>query len=96
MRRRRELVYVAKHFAIFMLHVFAYLAHIVVIQKYFELIPQAQQYGITQWCATDSPKDSGWRPGCPTGLWDSNYLRKHTYAGFAAGLGAPEYWKDAK
>lgn len=67
-----------------------------IIQKYFELIPQAQQYGITQWCATDSPKDSGWRPGCPTGLWDSNYLRKHTYAGFAAGLGAPEYWKDAK
>lgn len=63
-----------------------------IIQKYFELIPQAQQYGITQWCATDSPKDSGWRPGCPTGLWDSNYLRKHTYAGFAVGLGAPEYW----
>lgn len=67
-----------------------------IIQKYFELIPQAQQYGITQWCATDSPKDSGWRAGCPTGLWDSNYLRKHTYAGFAAGLGAPEYWNDAK
>lgn len=67
-----------------------------IIQKYFELIPQAQQYGITQWCATDSPKDSGWRAGCPTGLWDSNYLRKHTYAGFAVGLGAPEYWNDAK
>ena len=67
-----------------------------VLQKYFEIIPAAQQYGITQWCATDSPKDSGWRPGCPTGLWDLNYLRKHTYAGFAVGLGAPEYWKDAK
>lgn len=67
-----------------------------IIQKYFELIPPAQQYGITQWCATDSPKDSGWRAGCPTGLWDSNYLRKHTYAGFAVGLGAPEYWKEAK
>ena len=67
-----------------------------VLQKYFEIIPAAQQYGITQWCATDSPKDSGWRPGCPTGLWDSNYLRKHTYAGFAVGLGAPEYWKEAK
>ena len=67
-----------------------------IIQKYFELIPQAQQYGITQWCATDSLKDSGWRAGCPTGLWDSNYLRKHTYAGFAVGLGAPEYWKEAK
>ena len=67
-----------------------------VLQKYFEIIPAAQQYGITQWCATDSPKDSGWRAGCPTGLWDSNYLRKHTYAGFAVGLGAPEYWTEAK
>lgn len=65
-----------------------------VLQKYFEIIPAAQQYGITQWCATDSPKDSGWRKGDPTGLWDLNYLRKHTYAGFAAGLGAPEYWKE--
>ena len=67
-----------------------------VLQKYFEIIPAAQQYGITQWCATDSPKDSGWRPGLPVGLWDLNYLRKHTYAGFAVGLGAPEYWKEAK
>lgn len=65
-----------------------------VLKKYFEIIPVAQQYGITQWCATDSPKDSGWRPGLSTGLWDLNYLRKHTYAGFAAGLGAPEYWKE--
>ena len=67
-----------------------------VLQKYFEIIPASQQYGITQWCATDAPKDSGWRPGLPVGLWDLNYLRKHTYAGFAVGLGAPEYWKEAK
>lgn len=70
--------------------------YIFVLQKYFEIIPAAQQYGITQWCATDAPKDSGWRPGLPVGLWDLNYLRKHTYAGFAVGLGAPEYWKEAK
>lgn len=67
-----------------------------VLKKYFEIIPIDKQYGITQWCATDSPKDSGWRPGLATGLWDLNYLRKHTYAGFAVGLGAPEYWKEAK
>lgn len=67
-----------------------------VLQQYFKIIPIDKQYGITQWCATDSPKDSGWRPGNPTGLWDLNYLRKHTYAGFAVGLGAPEYWKEAK
>ena len=66
-----------------------------VLQKYFEIIPAAQQYGITQWCATDSPKDSGWRKGDPTGLWDLTYLRKHTYAGFAVGLGAPKYWENS-
>lgn len=57
-----------------------------IIQKYFEIIPVAQQYGITQWAATDSPADSSWRKGQPIGLWDLNYNRKHTYAGFADGL----------
>jgi GH35 family endo-1,4-beta-xylanase len=57
-----------------------------IIQKYFELIPTAQQYGITQWCITDSPANSGWRASEPVGLWDENYNRKHVYAGFAAGL----------
>lgn len=67
-----------------------------VVKKYLELIPENQQWGICQWCATDSPANSGWRPGLATGLWDSDYYRKHTYGGFAAGLGAPEYWNDAK
>lgn len=60
-----------------------------IVKKYFEIIPVAQQYGITQWCATDAPGapgDSNWRGGEPVGLWDSNYNRKHTYAGFADGL----------
>ena len=57
-----------------------------VIEKYLEIIPVAQQWGICQWCATDAPADSGWRKGEPVGLWDSNYYRKHTYAGFADGL----------
>ena len=67
-----------------------------VVTKYLELIPEDQQWGICQWCATDSPANSGWRAGLPTGLWDSDYYRKHTYGGFAAGLGAPEYWNNAK
>lgn len=67
-----------------------------VVKKYLELIPENQQWGICQWCATDSPANSGWRAGLPTGLWDSDYYRKHTYGGFAAGFGAPEYWNDAK
>ena len=65
-----------------------------VVKKYLELIPENQQWGICQWCATDSPANSGWRPGLATGLWDSDYYRKHTYGGFAAGLGAPEYWNE--
>ena len=67
-----------------------------IVKKYLEIIPKEQQWGICQWCATDSPANSGWRPGLPVGLWDLDYYRKHTYAGFAAGLGAPEYWKEAK
>ena len=57
-----------------------------IIRKYFEIIPVKQQYGITQWCATDSPADSGWRGGEPVGLWDINYNRKPAYGGFADGL----------
>lgn len=57
-----------------------------IIEKYFEIIPPAQQYGITQWCCTDSPANSGWRPGEPVGLWDSNYNRTPMYGGFANGL----------
>lgn len=67
-----------------------------IVKKYLEIVPKEQQWGICQWCATDSPANSGWRPGLPVGLWDSDYYRKHTYAGFAAGLGAPEYWNNAK
>jgi len=58
-----------------------------VIKQYLTTIPQAQQWGICQWCATDAPASSGWRGGEPVGLWDVNYYRKHTYAGFADGLG---------
>ena len=67
-----------------------------IVKKYLEIVPEKQQWGICQWCATDSPANSGWRAGLPVGLWDLDYYRKHTYAGFAAGLGAPEYWKEAK
>lgn len=57
-----------------------------IIEKYFEIIPAAQRYGITQWCITDSPAESGWRGGEPVGLWDLNYSRKPAYGGFANGL----------
>ena len=38
-----------------------------IIQQYKTIIPPAQQWGITLWCATDAPADSGWRAGEPVG-----------------------------
>ncbi len=58
-----------------------------IIQKYFEIIPANQRYGIAHWCPTDSPESSSWRGGEPVGLWtEGGYYRKHTYAAFADGL----------
>ena len=59
-----------------------------IVSKYLEIIPAPQQYGITQWCTVDAggALGTGWRGGEPVGLWDANYGRKHTYAGFADGL----------
>ena len=62
-----------------------------IIKAYLENVPAAQQYGITQWCITDSAADSSWRAGEATGLWDANFNRKHAYAGFVKGLGDVSY-----
>lgn len=57
-----------------------------IIDQYFAIVPTSQQYGICQWCLTDSPTDSSWRGGQPVGLWNLNYQRKPAYGGFADGL----------
>ena len=49
-----------------------------IVSKYLEILPDG--YGITQWTTADTAQN-------PLGLWDVNYGRKHTYAGFADGLG---------
>ena len=69
-----------------------------IVKTYMEIIPAAQQWGICQWCITDSPTSSAWRPGEPTGLWmvkkelngNEVVYRKHTYGGFADGLAGKE------
>ena len=61
-----------------------------IIKEYFRIIPPDQQWGICQWCATDAPSNGGWRSGEPVGIWDSNYYRKHVYAGFVRGLNGGE------
>jgi endo-1,4-beta-xylanase len=57
-----------------------------IIKAYFDNIPAAQRYGITQWTQTDVLENASYRPGEPLGLWDANYYRKPAYAGFADGL----------
>jgi GH35 family endo-1,4-beta-xylanase len=57
-----------------------------VVKKYFELIPPAQQYGITIWAPQDSPVTSSWRAGEPIGLWTEGFVRKPAYVGVADGL----------
>ena len=57
-----------------------------VIEKYFEIIPASQQYGITFWSPIDSPPNSAWRPGEPIGLWNQSYTRKRAYAAAAEAI----------
>lgn len=57
-----------------------------VIDKYFELVPASQRYGITIWSPKDSPANSSWRAGEPIGLWTEGYVRKPSYVGVAEAL----------
>lgn len=57
-----------------------------IVEKYLELIPVDQQYGICQWSVIDASSSSSWRTGQPIGLWDESYSRKPAYGGFADGL----------
>jgi len=57
-----------------------------IIEQYFANVPAAQQYGITQWCLTDSQAGSGWRADTPVGIWDLNWNRKYVYRGWVNGL----------
>lgn len=57
-----------------------------IIEAYFKYIPKTQQFGICQWCITDSPANSGWRKGEPVGLWNLSYERKPAYGSFCEAL----------
>ncbi len=57
-----------------------------IIEKYFEMIPVEQQYGITHWTIFDAPLGTTWRPGLPTGLWTEQGERKTNYASYVLGL----------
>jgi len=54
-----------------------------VLEKYFELIPAGQRYGITFWSPFDRPTSSSWRSGEPVGIWRENLSRKLSYKAVA-------------
>ncbi|TKB95727.1 endo-1,4-beta-xylanase [Pedobacter cryophilus] len=57
-----------------------------VIDKYFEIIPANQRYGITIWSPLDSPVSSFWRAGEPIGLWTEGFVRKPAFMGVSEAL----------
>jgi len=57
-----------------------------VIKAYFDNVPAAQRYGITQWYPLDQVTGSSWRSGEPIGLWTQSYDRKRAYGSVADGL----------
>lgn len=59
-----------------------------IISKYFEIIPAEQCYGISQWCLTDSPANSGWRANEPVGILQLDYERKPAYEAYVEALQA--------
>lgn len=57
-----------------------------VFEKYFEIIPASQRYGITIWSPKDSPAGSSWRANEPIGLWTEGFTRKRAYGAVADAL----------
>ncbi len=54
-----------------------------IVKLYKEIIPAAQQYGVTVWGVTDA---DSWIPDDAPCLWDARYRRKYAYKGFADAL----------
>ncbi|MDR1683727.1 MAG: endo-1,4-beta-xylanase [Candidatus Symbiothrix sp.] len=54
---------------------------------YREIIPKAQQYGITLWCISDNADEHvNWLTDDAPCLWDNKYNRKSAYRGFIEGI----------
>lgn len=59
-----------------------------IVKKYFELIDKDKQFGICQWCITDTSTKSDFRKDQPVGLWNLSYSRKPAYGSFCDALKA--------
>jgi GH35 family endo-1,4-beta-xylanase len=66
-----------------------------VARKFTQIIPPAQQYGITIWGISDNPAEHVyWIPNDAPNLWDANYVRKPAYKGFCDGLAGKDVSTD--
>ncbi|GAB3429541.1 endo-1,4-beta-xylanase [Niabella aquatica] len=59
-----------------------------VVEKYFELIPAAQRYGITFWSPQDRASGAAWLANQPLGLWNVRWIRKMSYQAVVEALTA--------
>ncbi|WP_029163925.1 endo-1,4-beta-xylanase [Anaerophaga thermohalophila] len=66
-----------------------------VVENYREIIPEAQQYGITVWGLSDAEQEhENWLPDDAPCLWDADYKRKLSYKAFADGLAGRDVSED--
>jgi GH35 family endo-1,4-beta-xylanase len=66
-----------------------------VVDSYREIIPEAQQYGITVWGLSDAEQEhENWLPDDAPCLWDADYERKLSYKTFADGLAGRDVSED--
>jgi endo-1,4-beta-xylanase len=66
-----------------------------VVDKYLQIIPPVQQYGIAVWGVSDHPDEHVyWIPDDAPNLWDANYTRKIAYKYFADALAGKDISED--
>lgn len=66
-----------------------------VVDTYKEVIPEAQQYGITVWGVSDhADEHEYWIPDDAPNIWNAKYERKLSYKTFADGLAGKDISDD--
>lgn len=66
-----------------------------VVDTYKEIIPEAQQYGITVWGVSDHKDEHEyWIPDDAPNIWNAKYERKLSYKTFADGLAGKDISDD--
>ncbi|WP_029033794.1 endo-1,4-beta-xylanase [Salinimicrobium terrae] len=66
-----------------------------ILDSFSEIVPAAQQYGVTIWNVSDNPQEHEyWLPDESPNLWNADYERKPAYKGVADGLAGRDVSED--